>query len=362
MGIIRRFKRVPYLIQYLYEKVTTSIAFIPMLMAIGFFIFTGTMLVLESNGLTAWMGERIPAFLLIKSWEVAQSILTVLVGALISLMVFSFSMVMVLLNNAASNFSPRILPSLISDKFHQIVLGTYLGTITYCLLMAVNMTPNQPKIPLPGFSVLLGIGFGLLCLFLFVFFIHSISQSVQVGKILESLFSTTIYNLKEGTISQLSSESPPTDIGNWKNYPADRSGYLRFVSSEKLYKICEEEDLKIQVLTPESKFILEGANLYRCNKTIDEELENKILENFVLSNSELAREDHIIGFKQITEIALKAMSPGINDPGSALSCINYLTILFMDKMKLPEDFAASTGNVVLAAGTSSNRAIGLSPP
>ena len=80
---------------------------------------------MEQNQLTGWMEERMPSFLLIKSWDVAQAILTTLIGALISLMVFSFSMVMVLLNNAASNYSPRILPSLIANKFHQIVLGTY---------------------------------------------------------------------------------------------------------------------------------------------------------------------------------------------------------------------------------------------
>ena len=342
MGLIRRFKRVPYLIQHLYNKITTSIAFVPMLMAIGFFLFTGLMFYMESEGLTTWMSERLPSFLLIQSWDVAQSILTVLVGALISLMVFSFSMVMVLLNNAASNFSPRILPSLISDKFHQIVLGTYLGTITYCLLMAVNMTPNQPKIPLPGFSVLLGISLGIICLFLFVFFIHSISQSVQVGNILESLHASADYNLKEGSISKLSGERPPSDVERWKIYPADRSGYLRSVSIKTLHKICETEELKMQVLAPESKFIFEGEELYRCDKTIDEELEKKILESFILSNAEHAEEDHVIGFKQITEIALKAMSPGINDPGTALAALNYLTILFTEKMKLPE-----AGSVVI---------------
>lgn len=336
MEIFKRFKRLPYLIQFLYEKITTSIAFYPILIVIGFFLFTGLMFFAEEKGLTAWMDERLPSFLLIKSWDVAKSILTTLVGALISLMVFSFSMVMVLLNNAASNFSPRILPSLISNKFHQLVLGTYLGTIVFCLLMVLNMTPNQDQLPLPSFSVLLGIIFGIICLLLFVFFIHSISESVQVGKILKSLHDTTFYNLQIGTISQLSDEKPPNDLSDWFSYPADRSGYLKTVNYISIGKICEEEDLKIKVLVPESKFVLEGAELFICNKELEEDLKNKILQYFVLSISELAKEDHVIGFKQITEIALKAMSPGINDPGTALSCINYLTILFLEKMKFPE--------------------------
>lgn len=333
---IKKFKKLPYFFNFLYEKIVTSIAFIPMLIALVFFLLSGLLFYLEANGLTAWLDNRIPSFLLIKSWDVAQSILTVLVGALISLMVFSFSMVMVLLNNAASNFSPRILPNLIADKFHQIVLGTYLGTITYCLLMTVNMTPNQPDIPLPSVSVLLGIVFGLLCLFLFVFFIHSVSESVQVGKILESLNSDTLEKMKKGTIHLLCDKPIPNDFEKWETYPADHSGYLKSINIESISKICTSENLKIKVLVPESKFVMEGADLFACNKNLDEGLKNKILENFILSISELAKDDHVIGFKQITEIAVKAMSPGINDPGTALSAINYLSILFMKKMKLPE--------------------------
>ncbi len=336
MPWIKKFKRLPYFFHFVYEKIVTSIAFIPMLMALGFFLISGLLFYLEAKGLTAWLEGRIPSFLLIKSWDVAQSILTVLVGALISLMVFSFSMVMVLLNNAASNFSPRILPSLIADKFHQIVLGTYLGTITYCLLMTVNMTPNQPDIPLPSFSVLLGIVFGLLCLFLFVFFIHSISESVQVGKILESLHSSTIEKMETGTINLLSNKDVPENFETWKIYAADHSGYLKSLNIEAISKICTSENLKIKVLVPESKFVMEGADLFACDKNIDKDLTSKILKNFVLSISELASDDHVIGFKQITEIAVKAMSPGINDPGTALSAINYLSLLFMKKMKLPE--------------------------
>jgi len=253
-------------------------------------------------------------------------------------------MVMVLLNNAASNFSPRILPNLISDKFHQIVLGTYLGTITYCLLMSVNMTPNQPEIPLPSFSVLLGIAMGLLCLFLFIFFIHSVSESVQVAKILKSLHSVASENMKTGTISLLDNNPLPKDFDTWKTYPADHSGYLKSFDINAISKICADENLKIKVLIPEGKFVMEGADLFACDRNIEEDLENKILESLILSISESAEKDHVIGFKQITEIALKAMSPGINDPGTALSCINYLSILFIEKMKLPESGAVTNKN------------------
>ena len=337
MNLLKRFKRVPYFFHFLYEKITSSIAFIPSLMAIASFLLTGLLIYLEQNGLTGWMEERLPSFVFIKSWDVAQAILSTLIGALISLMVFSFSMVMVLLNNAASNYSPRILPSLISNKFHQLVLGTYLGTITFCILLVINLKPSQPEIPLMGFSILIGIGLGLTCLMLFVFFIHSISESVQVGKILDSLHAETLDNLKNGVVSQVSNNPLPSGHEDWFTYPCDRSGYLKSINVKKIGAICEVQNIKLKILIPESKFLLEGVELFACDRELDEELRNKLLEYFVLSINELAEEDHIVGFKQITEIAVKAMSPGINDPGTALTAIDYLTILFMEKMKLSEE-------------------------
>ena len=336
MNWLQRFKRVTYFFHFFYEKITGSIAFIPSLMAVASFLLTGLLIYLEQNGLTSWMEERLPSFILIKSWDVAQAILTTLIGALISLMVFSFSMVMVLLNNAASNYSPRILPSLISNKFHQLVLGTYLGTITFCILLVINLTPSQPEIPLPGFSILIGIGLGLTCLMLFVFFIHSISESVQVGKILNSLHSQTMNNLKNGAINELSNNSLPTGHEDWFTYQCDRSGYLKSVNVKKINAICEAEKIKIKVLIPVSKFLVEGVELFACDQEIEEDLKDEILGFFVFSINELAEENHIVGFKQITEIALKAMSPGINDPGTALTAIDYLTVLFMERMELCE--------------------------
>ncbi len=331
----KKFKKISYFFHFLYEKVTTSIAFYPTIIAIFFLVLIGLMLHLEAEGLTSWVNENIPLFLIIKSWEVAESVLTTLMGALISLMVFSFSMVMVLLNNAASNYSPRILPSLIANKFHQFVLGVYLGTITYCLLLAINLTPTLSEATVPSISILLGIFFGLTCLMVFVFFIHSISESVQVGKILESLANTTRKNLEKGLVQKLIKEPLP-DTSSWKCYKSDRSGYIKSIDCEKVGKLCQEQQLKISVLVHKGAFVLEKAGLFLCSRELSEDQLDEFLKLFVFTENEIAGDDHTIGFKQINEIALKAMSPGINDPGTAMFAINHLTILFDKKMELKD--------------------------
>lgn len=334
----KNFKKITYFFHFLYEKITTSIAFYPTIIAIFFIELTGLILHLEGQGLTAWVSEKMPFFLIIKSWEVAQSVLTTLVGALISLMVFSFSMVMVLLNNAASNYSPRILPSLIANKFHQFVLGIYLGTITYCLLLAINLTPTLSDATVPSISILLGIFFGLSCLMVFVFFIHSISESVQVGKILESLANTTKHNLDHGIMRKLV-DQPVPDTLSWIKYKSDRSGYIKSIACESMDRLCQEHLLKIKVVVQKGSFVLKKTDLFLCSKELEADLLDKLLSMFVFTENEIAGNDHTIGFKQINEIALKAMSPGINDPGTALFAINHLAILFDKKMGLKDSEA-----------------------
>ncbi len=93
--------------------------------------------------------------LLVKGNDNARQVLSALIGGVISLTVFSFSMVMVLLNQATSNFTPRIIPGLLTDKKNQFVLGFYIGTIIYCIIIILNVKPGELNGDTPRFGVLL---------------------------------------------------------------------------------------------------------------------------------------------------------------------------------------------------------------
>jgi uncharacterized membrane protein len=93
-------------------------------------------------------------------------------------------MVMLLLNQASYSFTPRIIPGLLTDKKHQFVLGFYIGTIIYCIIIILNITPGEASQSSPKFGVLLAMLFGMICLFLFIYFIHLTSQKIQVDNII----------------------------------------------------------------------------------------------------------------------------------------------------------------------------------
>ncbi|MFD2697564.1 DUF2254 domain-containing protein [Mesonia sediminis] len=317
-----------------FHRIEENIAFYPSIISFLGFNFAMLMLYLEKRGVSSFVINYVPE-LVINNADTAKTLLSFLTGGIISIMVFSFSMVMVLLNQASSNFSPRVLPGLISQRNHQYVLGLYVATILYNTFTLVGINPKEDsQYQLPGFSVLLGIIFTVICFAAFLYFIHSISQSIQVNRILENIYNDAknrLNRLIEGEQKNHKSCFPSTD--NWHKYYSTETGYLQTFALNNLKLLCLKNEIKIKILPLKGAFVLAGVPLFLVNKSIDDELKEKILENFNFARGEIVLDNYALGFKQITEIGVKAMSPGINDPGTALNTIDYLTELFALRMK-----------------------------
>lgn len=313
----------------IFNRLTGNIAFYPSLLAFIGLCFGFLILFLEEKGISKFLIEQAPS-LVINDAETARTLLSTFIGGIISLMVFSFSMVMILLNQASSNYSPRILPGLISNKRHQIVLGYYIATLTYCILILLSIKPTDNKYQLPGFAVLLGILMAMIVLACFIYFIHAISQAIQINNIIDN-----IYTKAKGRLEHLISETDETgneedfpDVSDWNTYTIDTTGYLETIATDDLINLGNEDHIKFDILKPKGSFILKGIPIAKASKKLSEEQEQKLMACFGFSPSEIVTRNYIFGFKQLTEIAVKAMSPGINDPGTAITCIDYLTQLF----------------------------------
>lgn len=314
-------------------KLENNIAFYPTLISLFGLLFAFFMYYLESLGVSAYLIENAPV-LVINNIETARSLLTTFIGGLISIMVFSFSLVMILLNQASSNFSPRLLPGLISNRRHQIILGIYNSTLLYCIFTLVSITPHGDKYQLPGFSVLLAIIFMTLCLAAFIYFIHSISQQIQVGTIMDKIFDKAHDRLSRLIENEKTYEAKFPDTSDWKAVISKESGYFQDVSLNSLASFAKEKEILIEITQIKGTYILRNLPLFRFSGAdLDEDAINEALGYFNFSKNEIVAENYVLAFKQITEIAVKAMSPGINDPGTAINAIDYMTELFALRMK-----------------------------
>lgn len=330
-------KTILKIIKRTYRKVLQSIAFYPVLIGLLFIILTIIALQIDSAQIAQSMKKEIP-FLFIQDYETARSILSTFIGGILSLTVFSFTMVMVVLSQASSDFSPRLLPGLISDRKHQVILGIYIGTLLYCTLVLISLGAYGADSNTLGFSTMLAAIGSIVCIGLFVYFIHSISRAIQIHNIIDGIYrNCNDYledRLKEKNTQKVALQY--IDTQNWKILRSNKTGYFRGFDADLMLNSLKEKDNQIEILPYLNQHIWKGGPVIKVREKLsDEEYENLI---FCLNVSADRHEDDrgIGGMIKLMEIAVKAMSPGINDPGTAIDAVTKLGELLSKFLQYPQ--------------------------
>ncbi|GAA3969663.1 DUF2254 domain-containing protein [Allohahella marinimesophila] len=329
-------RRLKNAIFRLVQRVFNSIAFVPTVVAVGMFLFYFLIIYLEYQPQTQSLKDNWPT-LFVDDAENARTILGTLVGGIISLTVFSFSMVMVVLTRASATLSPRIIPGLITKPQHQRTLGVYIGTIIFSLVLLTNINSVDDGFKVPGLGIFFAMLFGIVSLALFVYFIHSITRSIQVDFVMDSIFERTrgeIANRLERLKDSRDDQSMP-DIDDWIDIQNDHTGYFKKSNITELMKILSDNDICLVTLVHRGEFVAKGRPMVKVNSKIDDDVVKAILDCFTFYIAEIADDHYTFGFNQISEIAIKALSPGINDPGTAIRALDMLSILFADFARHP---------------------------
>lgn len=319
-----------------YQRTLHSLAFYPSLIALGFLVLCLLSISLEYQPWLMALKARVEVGL-VRDAENARLILGTVVAGIISLMVFSFSMVMVVLNNASSALSPRLIPGLVSSKSHQKTLGVYVGTILYAWLLTTTIEQGSAD-RVPSLGVLIALVLGIGCLGLFVYFIRSISQSIQVEHILTSIFHTTEHKLEAHADKHANCSTPlswPTDQA-WPVTCSERNGYFKELNTTLLNQLLCKHQLHMTLQVHRGFFVVAGHPLFKLDREVEESVREELLDCFDFFIEEYVGSNYFFGCKQISEIAVKALSPGINDPGTAIKAIDLLSVLMVKRMALPD--------------------------
>ena len=186
----------------IYYNVRNSLGFYPALIAVAYLVFALMISTLQFYPVNQFLYRVMP--FLEKAQLSSRAILTTLVTGIVSLTALSFSMVMVVLSFTSSTFSPKLILGLVSEKAHQVVLGNYIGTIVYCLILLLGVSGDDSH-AFAGLAVVIAAVMGVWCLVLFVYFIHHISTSIQINRIMQD-----IYNLTKKELIKLK-QNPTTD-------------------------------------------------------------------------------------------------------------------------------------------------------
>lgn len=305
----------------LYSKVLKSIAFYPVLLAIVFFSIALLILKIENLAVISDIKEELP-YLFISDYETARAILTTLIGGIISLTVFSFSMVMVVLNQASSNFSPRLLPNLVSNKKHQLILGVYIGTLLYFIFILIAIGAEGIESDSIGLSTMLAAIFGVVCVGLFVYFIHNISTAIQINNIIDRIYSSSSKSLEKSYEKQQSRVALRYSESNgFKSILSNKTGYFSGFYLNLMTENLKNSGYQFNILPYLNQHIYEGDVIAKVSEHLTDEEVKELLFCFTISTNRHDGDEGISGLIKLSEIAIKAMSPGINDPGTAIEAI-----------------------------------------
>ncbi|HEV7350522.1 DUF2254 domain-containing protein [Telluribacter sp.] len=318
------------------SDISSSIGLYPAMISLAYLVLAFVLVNSRHSAISEWLANR--PWLSFESLDTPTAILTTLIGSIISLMVLSFSMVMVVLSQASSSFSPKILRGLVSEKSHQVVLGNYLGSILFCLVCLGNFS-EEGDIHLLSAEVLISILFGLLCLVLFVVFIHNVSLAIQASEVIIRLYKKTRHHLQKFIDENRKEAGHPEDWpqeGEGQIILSRQSGYLQRFQRKGLLNLAQKENLRIRLVIEVGDFVPIGVpvvEIYGEKNKISRESEEELLSFLHFYHGENIEENYTYGFTQLMEIGVKALSPGINDPGTARICIHYLTDLFHLRMQ-----------------------------
>jgi len=315
-----------------YTKITKSIAFYPAVIAVGFLLISWGMIEIDFSGLGKALKTEL-SWLSLKDANTARSIISTVAAAIISLTVFSFSMVMIVLNQAASQMSNRVLSNMIENRFQQIVLGIYIGTIVYAFFLLSTIRNIDSGIYVPALSIYLLILLTIVDIFLFIYFLDYVTQMVKHETVINRIRKQTMQTMKEN-FEEEKEENTAWDSLPYVEIRADESDYFQSFNEEKLLKIASKENLYISFLCTRATYLVKGTVFIKVysEKNIDKACIRDILAEIDLFSGQPIDRNADYGFGQLAEIAIKALSPGINDPGTAVIALHSLSDIFSYKL------------------------------
>jgi uncharacterized membrane protein len=320
----------------LWDRLRTSFWFLPSAMA-AVAIALSFVLV----GVDTWLGaEAIRSFGWLYTFgpEGARAVLSAIAGSMITVAGLTFSITMLTLQLASSQFGPRLLRSFMRDRGNQLVLGTFIATFLYCLLVlrTVRGTEGASFVPhlAAGFGVLLAIA----SIAVLIYFIHHVATSIRIETLLAQLAAETAAAIDRLYPERLGRDLPasegasaehqvPSDFESEGEFVrATRSGYVQRLDAEALMRLAVEHDLLMRVETRPGRFVAEDDAMLLAypRDRVTGEVADRLRVALALGPDRTPEQDLEFSIRRIVEIAQRALSPGINDPTTALYCIDRL--------------------------------------
>jgi uncharacterized membrane protein len=298
--------------------------------------------------------------------EGARGMMSTIAGSMMSVVGVTFSMILVVLALASSQYTSRILRNFMRSRITQVVLGVFAGIFTYCLIVLRSIRGGGESAFVPSLSVFFGFVLALGGVGTLMFFIHHIASSIQASSIIASVAQETLASIDRLFPEKLG-QGPgeddddqtqcPLSERNWRIVPARQSGYIQSVNNAALLRLASDRKTIVRMEHGIGEFVVQNTMLVSLalEDPPDQETIAAVQATFSISRHRTVDQDAAFGIRQIVDVALKALSPGINDTTTAAMCVDYLmTVLARIAPRgIPSSYRCEDGELrVIAKGPS----------
>ena len=280
---------------------------------------------LSLNGPLSW--------LILTDADAARSVLSVIAGSMVTVTGLVFSINLVALTLASTQFGPRLLRTFLRDRVNQVVFGAFTGTFLYSLIVLMAVTEQG----VPRLASALAVLMAVLSLFVLIYFIHHTVTSIQASSVIAGVATELQRQLGEmfpERLGQAAEDSGPDAVAGFIQALADdgvalrapSDGFIRVIDEHALFALVDRHDLQLLLTARPGNFVAAGMVLGRVGPmaAVDARLRDELADLFVLGSQRSAVQDLAFLIDQLTEIGARALSPGVNDPRTASACVQRL--------------------------------------
>jgi uncharacterized membrane protein len=315
---------------YRREALRTNLWLVPMIeVLVALVLYAGTHVLDRA----AYNGHvTLPSWVIAGSADAARQILTALAAAVITVVGVVFSIMIVTLTLASTQFGPRMLRNFIRDRGTQFTLGTFVATFVYATLVLISISPGPHGDFVPHASITVSVALVAVSMGVLIYFIHHIATSIQLPQVIASIASdlSRAIDNESGEGGQLEAGPSVVELlqrmeDGGGTVPAPASGYLQFIRHNTLIGIATEKGAVIRLLHRPGHFVVAGQPMATvwppdCAAAVTDALRRA----HITGPYRTLTQDLAFAVDQLVEIGIRALSPAVNDTFTALTCIDWL--------------------------------------
>lgn len=320
--------------KFLWARLNANYWFYPALFSVLAAVLAFAMLLLDRSGAAAFLNDS--GWLAPARPKGAADMLTVMAGSMIGVAATVFSITIAAVAYASGNYGPRLLTNFMEDRGNQFSLATFIGSFVYALIVLRSVrvedetpaaTADAAATALPGFtpqlSLLVAYLLLALCVAVLVYFLNHIPSSIRISKVLEGIGSRLLDMIRT-TYPVEDSLGEAREGQGGEDVVANGTGYVQLIDFAELLKIARESGGTYSLVVRTGDFVHRDLPLLRVSGCAAKDVEGTVLACFTLGSNRTPEQDPQFLIDELVEIGLRALSPGINDPSTAITALHWL--------------------------------------